>query len=77
MFMMLISNCRQTSLRSGLLMEMGKGFQANHGLMGQDLGDLLQEACEQRVSDQRLPVPNHFDLIKIPGVKSRVTRNSQ
>lgn len=38
----------QTSLRSGLLLEMGKGFLAAQGLLGQDLGDLLQEACKRR-----------------------------
>lgn len=41
---------RQTSLRSGLLQEMGKGFLAAYGLIGQDLGDLLQDACKRRVS---------------------------
>lgn len=29
---------------------MGKGFMAAEGLYGQDLGDILQEACERRVS---------------------------
>jgi hexokinase len=27
---------------------MGKGFQAAHGLLGQDLGDLIQDACSRR-----------------------------
>jgi len=38
----------QTSLRSGLLQGMGKGFLAAHGLLGQDLGDLIQDACSRR-----------------------------
>jgi hexokinase len=39
---------RQTSLRSGLLQGMGKGFRAAQGLLGQDLGDLIQDACSRR-----------------------------
>jgi hexokinase len=39
---------RQTSLRSGLLQGMGKGFLAAHGLLGQDLGDLIQASCSRR-----------------------------
>jgi hexokinase len=38
---------RQTSLRSGLLQGMGKGFLAAHGLLGQDLGDLIQSSCSR------------------------------
>lgn len=38
---------RQTSLRSGLLQEMGKGFLAAHGLIGCDLGDILQDSCSR------------------------------
>ncbi|KAE9377314.1 actin-like ATPase domain-containing protein [Stipitochalara longipes BDJ] len=38
----------QTSLRSGLLQGMGKGFLAAHGLLGQDLGDLIQASCSRR-----------------------------
>lgn len=38
---------RQTSLRSGRLQGMGKGFMAAHGLHGQDLGDLLQDSCSR------------------------------
>ncbi|KAG4424827.1 hypothetical protein IFR04_001987 [Cadophora malorum] len=38
----------QTSLRSGLLQGMGKGFLAAHGLLGQDLGDLIQNSCLKR-----------------------------
>jgi hexokinase len=41
------SRSRQTSLRSGLLQEMGKGFLAAHGLIGQDLGDLIQNSCSR------------------------------
>ncbi|KAA8577341.1 hypothetical protein EYC84_007304 [Monilinia fructicola] len=35
----------QTSLRGGLLMEMGKGFCAADGLVGKDLGDLIENSC--------------------------------
>ncbi|TVY59411.1 Hexokinase-1 [Lachnellula suecica] len=38
----------QTSLRSGLLLGMGKGFLAAHGLLGKDLGDLIQDSCSRR-----------------------------
>ena len=43
-----LTTSRQTSLRSGLLQGMGKGFLAAHGLLGQDLGDLIQDACSRR-----------------------------
>ncbi|KAK7991754.1 hypothetical protein PG988_000548 [Apiospora saccharicola] len=36
----------QTSLGSGLLLGMGKGFLATDGLLGQDLGAILENACE-------------------------------
>ncbi|RAL63117.1 hypothetical protein DID88_004200 [Monilinia fructigena] len=35
----------QTSLRGGLLMGMGKGFCAADGLVGKDLGDLIENSC--------------------------------
>ncbi|KAM3086876.1 N-acetylglucosamine kinase 1 [Clarireedia jacksonii] len=38
----------QKSLRSGLLMGMGKGFLAAHGLVGKDLGDIIQECCSRK-----------------------------
>ncbi|KAL3420881.1 hexokinase [Phlyctema vagabunda] len=38
----------QTSLRSGLLQNMGKNFMAAHGILGDDLGDLIQGACTRR-----------------------------
>ncbi|TAQ83264.1 hypothetical protein B7494_g8413 [Chlorociboria aeruginascens] len=38
----------QTSLRSGLLQGMGKGFLAVHGLLGKDLGDLIQDSCSRK-----------------------------
>jgi len=43
-----LTRSRQTSLRSGLLQGMGKNFMAAHGLLGQDLGDLIQDACSRR-----------------------------
>ncbi|KAG0649611.1 Hexokinase I [Hyphodiscus hymeniophilus] len=45
---------QQTSLRSGLLLGMGKGFLSAHGLLGQDLGDLIQDACSRRGLNLRL-----------------------
>ncbi|KAK8116018.1 hexokinase-1 [Apiospora sp. TS-2023a] len=36
----------QTSLGSGLLLGMGKGFLATDGLLGQDLGAILENACK-------------------------------
>ncbi|KAI9650261.1 N-acetylglucosamine kinase 1 [Ciborinia camelliae] len=38
----------QTSLRGGLLMGMGKGFCAAHGLVGKDLGDLIEDSCSKK-----------------------------
>lgn len=38
-------NNRQTSLGAGKLQAMGKGFMANKGLIGQDLGQLVKKAC--------------------------------
>ncbi|KAI9756117.1 MAG: 18S rRNA maturation protein [Chaenotheca gracillima] len=38
----------QTSIRSGTLLGMGKGFYAAHGVLGQDLGDLIMQACQRR-----------------------------
>ncbi|KAG9248370.1 hypothetical protein BJ878DRAFT_531955 [Calycina marina] len=37
----------QTSLRGGRLLGMGKGFMAAQGLLGQDLGNLIQSACSR------------------------------
>jgi hexokinase len=39
-----------TSLRSGRIQAMGKGFRAMEGLLGADLADVLQGACDRRVS---------------------------
>ncbi|KAL1842245.1 hypothetical protein VTJ49DRAFT_5723 [Mycothermus thermophilus] len=38
----------QTSSRGGKLCAMGKGFLANEGLMGEDLGDIIQIACRKQ-----------------------------
>ncbi|KAK0385150.1 hypothetical protein NLU13_7628 [Sarocladium strictum] len=38
----------QTSLGGGKLGPMGKGFLANEGLLGEDLGDILRRACHNR-----------------------------
>lgn len=39
---------RQTSLGGGTLQGMGKGFLANKGLMGQDLGEIVKLACKNQ-----------------------------
>ena len=41
---------RQTSIRSGMLLEMGKGFRATEGTLGQDLSELIMRPCRSRVS---------------------------
>ncbi|KAH0558516.1 hypothetical protein GP486_004824 [Trichoglossum hirsutum] len=38
----------QTSIRSGMLLDMGKGFRAAHGVLGRDLGELVMDACRRR-----------------------------
>ncbi|KAK3332047.1 hypothetical protein B0T19DRAFT_93358 [Cercophora scortea] len=39
---------QQTSVRGGRLCGMGKGFLAADGLLGQDLGDIIELACKKR-----------------------------
>lgn len=39
---------RQTSLRGGLLQGMGKGFHAADGLLGADLGEILDASCRKK-----------------------------
>lgn len=39
---------RQTSLAGGTLQAMGKGFLANKGLLGQDLGGIVKLACKKQ-----------------------------
>ncbi|PHH61315.1 hypothetical protein CDD81_494 [Ophiocordyceps australis] len=38
----------QTALDGGKLLSMGKGFHADEGLVGQDLGQLIKQACANR-----------------------------
>ncbi|KAK2759305.1 hypothetical protein FQN54_002783 [Arachnomyces sp. PD_36] len=38
----------QTSIRSGLMIGMGKGFMCSNGTVGMDLGQLIAEACQRR-----------------------------
>lgn len=38
----------QTSPSSGRLLKMGKGFRADHGVEGEDLGELIMRACRKR-----------------------------
>lgn len=39
----------QTSRRSGAVLGMGKGFFASQGVLGQDLGELIMQACRRKV----------------------------
>lgn len=41
----------QTSLGAGKLQAMGKGFMANKGLLGQDLGEIVTSACKREGLD--------------------------
>lgn len=43
-----IKKKRQTSLGGGKLAPMGKGFLADTGLVGQDLGDIVKTACKNQ-----------------------------
>ncbi|EME41449.1 hypothetical protein DOTSEDRAFT_46445 [Dothistroma septosporum NZE10] len=38
----------QTSLRSGKLLAMGKGFKATHGVEGQDISELIMRSCNRK-----------------------------
>lgn len=38
----------QTSLRSGKLLAMGKGFKATHGVEGQDISELIMQSCNRK-----------------------------
>jgi hexokinase len=44
---------RQTSTRSANLLDMGKGFRATEGVLGQDLSELIMTPCRKRVSFAR------------------------
>ncbi|KAI0477830.1 hexokinase-1 [Xylariaceae sp. FL0804] len=44
----------QTGMGSGLLLGMGKGFLATNGLLGQDLGAVITQACAARGLDVRV-----------------------
>jgi hexokinase len=43
----------QTSSRSANLLDMGKGFRATEGVLGQDLSELIMAPCRKRVSLDR------------------------
>ncbi|EAW11817.1 putative hexokinase [Aspergillus clavatus NRRL 1] len=38
----------QTSISSGLVIHMGKGFLCSNGTLGQELGDLIVQSCQRR-----------------------------
>ncbi|KAI2062593.1 N-acetylglucosamine kinase 1 [Ophidiomyces ophidiicola] len=44
----------QTSIRSGKVIAMGKGFRCSDGTVGDDLRDLIMEACQKRNLDVSL-----------------------
>ncbi|XTI85911.1 actin-like ATPase domain-containing protein [Cenococcum geophilum] len=44
----------QTSIRSGMLLEMGKGFRATEGTLGQDLSELIMRPCRSRGLNVRM-----------------------
>ncbi|KAL0265219.1 N-acetylglucosamine kinase 1 [Diplodia seriata] len=44
----------QTSIRSGVLLDMGKGFRATNGVHRRDLGDLIMQACQRRGLNVRM-----------------------
>ncbi|RCI15959.1 hypothetical protein L249_2736 [Ophiocordyceps polyrhachis-furcata BCC 54312] len=46
--------CRQTSLGGGRLQRMGKGFMADSGLLGEDLGNVVKRACHRYGLDVEL-----------------------
>ncbi|KAM5495680.1 N-acetylglucosamine kinase 1 [Microsporum canis] len=44
----------QTSVRSGLVLSMGKGFLCSNGTVGEDLGGLIMDACRERRLNVRI-----------------------
>ncbi|DAA78972.1 TPA_exp: Phosphotransferase [Trichophyton benhamiae CBS 112371] len=44
----------QTSIRSGLVLSMGKGFLCSNGTVGEDLGDLIMAACRKHQLNVRI-----------------------
>lgn len=44
----------QTSIRSGILLGMGKGFRATNGVHRKDLGDLVMQACARKGLNVRM-----------------------
>lgn len=44
----------QTSTRSGLVQNLGKGFRCAEGLLGQDLGEVIMTACKRRRMNLRV-----------------------
>jgi hypothetical protein len=36
-------------VRSGAMLEMGKGFRADKGVVGVDVAELIVQACQKRV----------------------------
>jgi len=63
-----------TSLRSGRIQAMGKGFRAMEGLLGADLADVLQGACDRRVCVHSLPqCAIYADIDELKGLRLNLT----
>ncbi|OCK78997.1 actin-like ATPase domain-containing protein [Lepidopterella palustris CBS 459.81] len=45
---------QQTSIRTGILLEMGKGFHATEGTLGEDLSELIMQPCRRRNLNVRM-----------------------
>jgi len=61
----------QTSTGTGTLLAMGKGFYASHGVLGQDIGSLIMQACRKK----QLNV--HLDAIINDGQATLLTKAYQ
>ncbi len=55
-----LTTYRETSIHSGRLLDMGKGFSATMGVLGEDLGELVMRACRAKVRNLFRTAGNHF-----------------
>lgn len=46
-------------MSTGILLEMGKGFHASVGVLGEDIGDLVNAACKRKVYTSSVGVTRH------------------
>lgn len=64
---------RQTSLRSGRIHHMGKGFRAAQGLTSQDLGSVIKAACRRAgLAAEFLVILNDGNASHLPCLHSKV-----